>query len=117
MLNYFSNDHKVFANGKELVLFEYDQTGLPVRAIVMESFFACSYSVEKDPIAVDLIGGPNFLMPGWTAARLELVSHGPLRVEQGRGAVQLEQRLQAAWSMSVSDLLKIVYQKMEERDA
>jgi hypothetical protein len=117
MLNYYSPNRKIFANGKELVSFEYDETGTPIRAVVMQSFVACNYSIEVDPVVVSSIGGPSFQMPGLTTARLELVSHGPLQIEEGSKAVELEQRLQSAWNLPVSELLKIVYQKMEGRES
>jgi hypothetical protein len=117
MLNLFSSDRKVFANGKELVFFEYDRSGTPIRAIAMQSFAVRSYSIDVGSTTINMLGQPSFEVPGSMTTRLELVSYGPIQIEEGPKVIELERRLQSAWNLPVSELLKIVYQKMEERES
>jgi len=110
--------NSVYANGEQLAVVSYDANNKPSGAMLLDGFIVTGLSISSECEDVTTIGQPFFRrVPVSQLVSLDIRSCGLCHYETGPAAERIEQELKSAWSLSVDELLKIVYRKMDARES
>jgi len=111
-----SPKNSVYANGEQLAVVSYDADNKPSGAMLLDGFIVTGLSISSEDVTT--IGQPFFRrVPVSQSVSLDIRSCGLCHYETGPAAERIEQELKSAWSLSVDELLKIVYRKMDARES
>lgn len=111
----FNKKRRLYANGEQLALIEYYQ-GVPERAMLLSSFHVTGLSMSVGDEQNTTIGGTSFSIPVSQVVSIDISSYGPYKIETGVAAQEIERSIGPAFALSIDELLKIVYQKMDSRE-
>ena len=101
-----------------MALVSYDADNKPCRAVLLDGFTVTGLSISSECEDVIIVGRPFFRrVPVSQSVSLDIRSCGLCHFETGPAAERIEQELKSAWSLSVDELLKIVYRKMDARES
>jgi hypothetical protein len=115
MFAFSDKKRRLYANGEQLALIEYYQD-VPDRAMLLSSFHVTGLSVFSDYQEIAIIDSPHFSVPVSETVSIDIASYGPYKFETGAAAQEIERSIGPAFNLSIDELLKIVYQKIDSRE-
>lgn len=109
---FIDNKTQVYGDGKSLAIFTDD------RGMLLHDYAASSLCVSMEPSAERCWAETNSLYTSRyrTTVSLEIQSCGKFDLLFDEAAQKARSRLASAWDLPVDELLKIVYNKLDQRE-